>query len=57
MEASFASTDNNSAPRFGVIARSAIDGTFTTGSVGFLISTQKSGSHRADNFSATAQSP
>ena len=123
VEANFASTDNNSAPRFGVVARylnaqnyymcyrqvggssivriakvqngtetvlksagianppanalftltceasgttltlgingvtklSVIDGTFSTGSVGFLISTKAGSSHRADDFSATAE--
>jgi len=123
VEANFASTDNNSAPRLGVVARyvdaqnyymcyrqvggsstvriakvqngtetmlksagianppanalftltceasgtsltlginglsklSVIDGTFSTGSVGFLISTKAGSSHRADDFSATAE--
>ncbi len=123
MEASFASTNNNSAPRFGVVVRyqnpqnyyicyrqvggssvlriakvqngvetvlksvgianpapnalfklacqasgtaltllvdgvtklSTSNGTFTTGGPGYTISTQKGTSHRAENFTATAQ--
>ena len=38
----------------GVTKLTVLDGTFTTGSVGFLIST-KAGSHRADDFNATAE--
>ena len=38
----------------GVTKASAINGTFSTGSVGYAISS-KAGSHRVDNFSATAQ--
>lgn len=37
----------------GVTKVSTTDATFSTGSVGFAISSQKTGSHRADNFSAT----
>lgn len=39
----------------GVQKLSTSDGTFSTGNVGFAISTQKAGSHRVDNFSATAE--
>jgi hypothetical protein len=39
----------------GVTKLSMTDGTFSTGSAGYTISTQKTGSHRADNFSARVQ--
>jgi hypothetical protein len=39
----------------GATKLSATDGTFSTGSVGYAISSQKAGSHRADNFSAIVQ--
>ena len=41
----------------GVLKVSAIDGTFSNGNTGFVMSTQKVGSHRVDNFSATATTP
>jgi hypothetical protein len=39
----------------GVLKVTAIDGTFSSGNTGFAMSTAKVGSHRVDNFSATAQ--
>ena len=39
----------------GVSKVSATDGTFSTGSVGYAISTQSATSHRVDNFSAIVQ--
>jgi hypothetical protein len=39
----------------GVTKLSMTDGTFSTGSAGYAISTQKAGSHRADNFNALVQ--
>ena len=39
----------------GVTKLSTSNGIFTTGSTGYTISTQKGSSHRAENFSATAQ--
>jgi hypothetical protein len=39
----------------GVAKLSATDGTFSTGSVGYAIASQKPGFHRADNFSAIVQ--
>jgi hypothetical protein len=39
----------------GVTKLSMTDGTFTSGNAGYTISTQKVGSHRADNFNAFVQ--
>jgi hypothetical protein len=41
----------------GVTKLSTSDDTFSAGNAGFAISTQKVGSHRVDNFSATATTP
>jgi Gametolysin peptidase M11 len=80
---SFASTNNNTGPKFSVLMRpaanslftlscqasdttlalavggvsklSTTDSTFSTGSAGFAMSSQKLGAHRADNFSANVK--
>jgi hypothetical protein len=39
----------------GVTKLSVTDGSFSTGSAGYTISTQKAGSHRADSFNALIQ--
>ena len=41
----------------GVVKVSAIDGALGSGNTGFVMSTLKAGSHRIDNFSATATTP
>jgi hypothetical protein len=41
----------------GAVKVTAVDGTFSSGNTGFLMSTLKAVSHRIDNFSATATTP